>query len=160
MWRAINSPLRRWTVASAVLTALAGLLSAGTALGQPSYLLFESGPVRPIATSPDGTRLFAVNTPDGYLEIFDVAGDGSLVRSSSVRVGMEPVAVVEAGEPVTEPFGDRRFRRLVQGMGPVAAAHIPNRILHEVETFLEGQAIHDDVTLVAFELVGDGASRL
>ena len=68
--------------------------------------------------------------------------------------------IVEAGEPVTEPFGERRFRRLVQGMGSVAAAHIPNRILHEVENFLEGQVIHDDVTLVAFELVGDGASRL
>jgi len=68
--------------------------------------------------------------------------------------------IVEAGEPVTEPFGERRFRRLVQSLGPVAAANIPNRILQDVEKFLEGQAIHDDVTMVAFELLADGASNL
>jgi DNA-binding beta-propeller fold protein YncE/mono/diheme cytochrome c family protein len=54
--------------------------------------LFESGPVRPIALSPDGNRLFVTNTPDGYLEIFDVSG-GFVVKEASVPVGLEPVAV-------------------------------------------------------------------
>jgi DNA-binding beta-propeller fold protein YncE len=57
-----------------------------------SYTLFESGQVRPLARSPGGQRLFAVNTPDGRLEIFDIAG-ARLEHVDSVPVGMEPVAV-------------------------------------------------------------------
>ena len=57
-----------------------------------SYVSFESGPVRPLALSPDGTRLFATNTPDGQLEIFDIRDEG-LIHRQSVPVGLEPVAV-------------------------------------------------------------------
>ena len=41
---------------------LAGVISAfvAPALAQPSFLLFESGPVRPIALSPDGSTLYYV----------------------------------------------------------------------------------------------------
>ncbi|MDG2303503.1 MAG: hypothetical protein P8R42_02425 [Candidatus Binatia bacterium] len=56
------------------------------------FVNFESGQVRPLAISPDGTTVFATNTPDNRLEIFDVSG-GTLVHSGSVVVGMEPVAV-------------------------------------------------------------------
>ena len=58
----------------------------------PSFIEFESGQVRPIAMSPDGTRLFAVNTPNGTLEIFTITPAG-LTLQSRVPVGMEPVAV-------------------------------------------------------------------
>ncbi len=68
--------------------------------------------------------------------------------------------IVEAGEPVSEPYGERRFRKLVQSLGPVAASSIPMRILDSVEAFLEGQAIHDDVTLVAFEYLSEEVSHL
>jgi DNA-binding beta-propeller fold protein YncE len=78
---------------SIALSLAAGTLGATGASAQSNYQLFESGPVRPIALSLDGTRLFAVNTPDGHLEIFDVAPDGTLARAGNVRVGMEPVAV-------------------------------------------------------------------
>src|SRR6266850_1931805 len=57
-----------------------------------SFTTFESGQVRPMALSPDGTRLFAVNPPDDRLEIFSV-GTGGLTHTSSVPVGLEPVAV-------------------------------------------------------------------
>lgn len=53
---------------------------------------FETVPVRPLALSPDGTHLFAVNTPDARLEIFDVTPRGIFPRAS-VAVGLEPVAV-------------------------------------------------------------------
>ena len=66
----------------------------------PSYTLFESGQVRPLALSPDGTTLFALNTPDNRLEVFDVRGDEPLLRGS-VAVGLEPVAVaVRSSEEV------------------------------------------------------------
>jgi len=58
----------------------------------PSFIEFESGQVRPIALSPDGTRLFAVNTPNNTLEIFTVTNSG-LTLSARVPVGLEPVAV-------------------------------------------------------------------
>ena len=57
-----------------------------------AFTLFESGPVRPFAMSPDGTRLFACNTPDDTLEVFDITVDG-IVRVASIPVGLEPVAV-------------------------------------------------------------------
>ncbi len=70
----------------------AAVLAAGAAWAQPTFIEFESGHVRPITLSPDGTKLFAVNTPDNTLEIFDVGG-GGLTFSAAVPVGMEPVAV-------------------------------------------------------------------
>jgi YVTN family beta-propeller protein len=75
------------------LTCLTFLLapSSGGAVS-PSFLLFESGHVRPLALSPDGSQLLAVNTPDNRLEVFDVTG-GGLTQTDSIPVGMEPVAV-------------------------------------------------------------------
>ena len=65
--------------------------------GPRSYVLYESGQVRPLALSKDGQSLFAVNTPDNRLEIFDVS-DGGLAYRHSVPVGMEPVAVAQADD--------------------------------------------------------------
>jgi YVTN family beta-propeller protein len=62
------------------------------AVTSPPFLEFETGHVRPIAMSPDGTRLFAVNTPNGTLEIFNITTSG-LVFATRVPVGLEPVAV-------------------------------------------------------------------
>jgi DNA-binding beta-propeller fold protein YncE len=58
----------------------------------PEFTAFESGQVRPLALSPDGKRLFAVNTPDNRLEIFKITQWG-LEHENSVPVGLEPVAV-------------------------------------------------------------------
>jgi YVTN family beta-propeller protein len=57
-----------------------------------SFVNFESGHVRPLALSFDGSHLFAVNTPDNRLEVFAV-GAGTLTRVGEVQVGLEPVAV-------------------------------------------------------------------
>jgi sugar lactone lactonase YvrE len=58
-----------------------------------AYVNFESGQVRPLALSGDGSRLYAVNTPDGMLEIFSLLPN--LVHVASVPVGIDPVAVAE-----------------------------------------------------------------
>src|SRR5262245_57621606 len=77
-----------------LLRSVASLLGLLAAAGpaRASFVTFESGQVRPLALSPDGSRLFAVNTPDGRLEIFDVTSTG-LSHRESVPVGLEPVAV-------------------------------------------------------------------
>ena len=56
------------------------------------YTLFEAGQVRPLALSPDGKHLFAVNTPDDRIEVFEVRPTG-LVHQTSIPVGLEPVAI-------------------------------------------------------------------
>lgn len=53
---------------------------------------FESGQVRPLAESADGTTLFAVNTPNDTLEVFDLTS-GFPDFQFRVPVGLEPVAV-------------------------------------------------------------------
>jgi DNA-binding beta-propeller fold protein YncE len=65
--------------------------AAKQAPGGP-FIEFESGQVRPVALSPNGTRLFAVNTPNNTLEIFNLAS-GGLTLEARVPVGLEPVAV-------------------------------------------------------------------
>ena len=59
---------------------------------EKSFTLFESGQVRPLALSLDGKHLYAANTPDNRLEIFQISGSG-LAKVGSVSVGLEPLAV-------------------------------------------------------------------
>ena len=86
------TPLRTLVPPFALVLVL-GLLTASAASAQSSYYLFESGPVRPLAFSPNGQRLFVVNTPDAQLDIFRVDTIGRLTPIGSVPVGLEPVAV-------------------------------------------------------------------
>jgi DNA-binding beta-propeller fold protein YncE len=67
-----------------------GLVSAVPV--RAAFTTFETGEVRPLAMSPDGNTLFAVNTPDSRLEIFAVTGSG-LSHTASIPVGLEPCAV-------------------------------------------------------------------
>ena len=78
--------------AAAVCVVLATAAHAQVTPTGQNYWLFESGHVRPLTLSPDGNRLFAVNTPDNHLEIYDVTAQG-LTWAGSVPVGLEPVAV-------------------------------------------------------------------
>ncbi|HVW25031.1 MAG TPA: beta-propeller fold lactonase family protein [Polyangiaceae bacterium] len=61
------------------------------------YTLFETLQVRPLALSPSGRLLFALNTPDDRLEVFRVTGN-KLKSVGSVPVGLEPVAVAARSE--------------------------------------------------------------
>ncbi len=79
-------------VAFVTLVILLAASGGGTVRAQPSYWLFESGPSRPLALSSDGARLYAVNTPDARLEIYDASAVPP-VHLASVPVGLEPVAV-------------------------------------------------------------------
>jgi len=75
-----------------VLAIMLAMLTPAAARAQGSFTNFETGQVRPLALSPDGTRLFAINTPDNRLEIFTVSG-GDLTHAGAVQVGLEPIAV-------------------------------------------------------------------
>jgi DNA-binding beta-propeller fold protein YncE len=88
--RAATTRVGKRVLPAALLAVAIGLLPI-TVRAQ-EFVNFESGLVRPLALSPDGTRLFATNAPDNRLEVFDIVGD-VLVHAQSVPVGMEPVAV-------------------------------------------------------------------
>ena len=93
--------LPAWALTGAALFGM----SAPPAGATSSFTLFESGQVRPLALSPDGKRLYAVNTPDNRLEIFRIGKHG-LRHRGSVPVGLEPVAVaVRADGACARPLG-------------------------------------------------------
>ena len=63
--------LRRWLWIG-LLAAAGGRAQADEVLSgaQGPFLNFESGPVRPLVLSPDGRRLYALNTVDHRLEVY------------------------------------------------------------------------------------------
>ncbi len=58
----------------------------------PDFVHFESAHVHPAALTPSGDRLLVVNTPDGRLAVFGLAGTRP-VKVADIAVGLEPVAV-------------------------------------------------------------------
>src|SRR5204862_638112 len=79
---------------------IAGLLcfvSPGRVTGAivvlPPYINFEGKQTRPISLSPSGNRLFAVNTPDARLSVFDVSNPQNPIHVAEIPVGLEPVSV-------------------------------------------------------------------
>ncbi|MDQ2856078.1 MAG: hypothetical protein M3R68_07095 [Acidobacteriota bacterium] len=94
----MNKNFKRLAIALAIL---AGALvwiecrypQAVKAQGPPnSYKNFEAPQVHPLAVTPDGTRLLAVNTPNNTLSVFHMTGR-TLTLMAEIPVGLEPVSV-------------------------------------------------------------------
>jgi YVTN family beta-propeller protein len=60
-------------------------------------LNFESPQVHPLALTPDGTRLLAVNSPNGTLSVFQLANGLAPKLIAEIPVGLEPVSVAVRG---------------------------------------------------------------
>lgn len=69
------------------------LILTAASVGAQNYVNFEGKQTRPICLSPDGTRLFAVNTPDARLSVFDVSHPLNPFLIAEIPVGVEPVSV-------------------------------------------------------------------
>lgn len=86
-----RSPIRR------ALARLAAWLLAGLATlpAQNSPANFEASQTRPIGLSPDGRRLFVVNTPLGRLSVFDLTDPQAVVPTllREIPVGLDPVSL-------------------------------------------------------------------
>lgn len=118
-----------------VFIAVLGLSQVG--LAQPGdYVNFESGVVRPLALSPDGNTLYALNTPDARLEIFDLTAAPPIIVGS-VPVGLEPVAL--AVESATRVWV---VNHLSDSVSIVDVSATPP---HVVETLLVGDEPRDIV---------------
>lgn len=75
------------------LAAALVTLPLANAAGQNAYVNFEGKQTNPVRLSPDGTRLFAVNTPDARLSVFDVSNPSNPILIAEIPVGIEPVSV-------------------------------------------------------------------
>ena len=68
-------------------------IRVGFAQGPPApFRNFEAPQIHPLALTPDGTRLLAVNTPNATLSVFQLVS-GSPVLTAEIPVGLEPVSV-------------------------------------------------------------------
>ena len=70
---------------------------ANRSLASDGFTNFETEPVRPLALSADGRYLYALNTADDRLEIFDTKGD-NLRSIGETAVGLRPVALALSGD--------------------------------------------------------------
>ncbi|MEO0421279.1 MAG: hypothetical protein AAF184_03015 [Pseudomonadota bacterium] len=129
-------PMAGWFAKLAL--ALVAIGSTQLALAQSSFVNFESGQVRPMALSPEGARLFVVNTPDNRLEVFNVT-PAELIHVASVPVGMEPVAV--AVRSATEVWVVNHLSDSISIVDLSAADRIPR----VVDTLLVGDEPRDIV---------------
>jgi YVTN family beta-propeller protein len=98
--RAAPNPLLL-VAAGIALVALAlrppALRSSTPATGD--YVNFEGLQIRPLALTPGGAKLLAVNTPDARLEIFQ-PGTGTLTSLGEIAVGLEPVSVAALNDTI------------------------------------------------------------
>ncbi|HEV3467954.1 MAG TPA: carboxypeptidase regulatory-like domain-containing protein [Pyrinomonadaceae bacterium] len=101
-------PLRRFYALLTAVSLIAGWLAAGPAARRASAQAvvvppgierpnqpprnFESPQVHPLAVTPDGTRLLAVNSPNATLSVFQLSG-GTPALTAEIPVGLEPVSV-------------------------------------------------------------------
>src|SRR5258705_10604150 len=74
------------------LVLLALLISASVTT-RAQFVNFEGKQTSPVRLSPDGSRLFAVNTPDNRLSVFDVSNPQNPVLIAEIPVALEPVSV-------------------------------------------------------------------
>jgi len=93
-----DSFFRLFMLAALLALSITWLLSRSAvenALAQnppTDYKNFEAPQVHPLTITPDGTRLLAVNTPNGSLSVFHLTGN-SLTLMAEIPVGLEPVSV-------------------------------------------------------------------
>ena len=81
----------------AVLGVCFGVLAAFSPMAAQvptsAFVNFEGAQTNPIRISADGTRLFAVNTPNGTLSVFDTTKPATPALIAEIPVGIEPVSV-------------------------------------------------------------------
>ncbi len=85
--------MRNSEIAIVILWAAVGAVRSPAQVPLSAYVNFEGAQTNPIRLSPDGTRLFAVNTADARLSVFDVTTASSPKLIAEIPVGIEPVSV-------------------------------------------------------------------
>ena len=77
----------------AVLAVVTSRMTTRAQAPAPAFANFEEAQTNPVRLSSDGTRLFAVNTPNASLSVFDVTTPASPKLLAQIPVGLGPVSV-------------------------------------------------------------------
>ena len=77
----------------ALLGVLSSLMTSRAQAPPPVFANFEEAQTNPVRLSADGTLLFAVNTPNASLSVFDVTTPTSPKLLAQIPVGLGPVSV-------------------------------------------------------------------
>jgi YVTN family beta-propeller protein len=85
--------MKTFTLHSLVLLAAIAVVFLIPGARAQSFVNFEGKQVSPCRLSPDGSRLFAVNTPDNRLSVFDVSIPQNPILIAEIPVALEPVSV-------------------------------------------------------------------
>jgi serine phosphatase RsbU (regulator of sigma subunit) len=64
--------------------------------------------------------------------------------------------VIDAGTPQREPWGEKRFRALLAANASERAHRLPDVIMSEVERYIGGTPLMDDITMCVFQLGVEG----
>ncbi len=115
-------------IRSGVLILLMAFALPAFAQAAQSFVAFESGSVRPMALSPDGSRLYVTNTPDNRVEVFAITSAG-LSHLHSIPVGLEPVAI--AARTNTEIWV---VNHLSDSVSIIDASTMPARVVRTLHT--------------------------
>ncbi|MBC7820495.1 MAG: beta-propeller fold lactonase family protein, partial [Planctomycetaceae bacterium] len=75
-----------------IIPSLCFVATIASLSAQP-FVNYEGKQTSPVRLSPDGSRLFAVNTADNRLSVFDVSNPKNPILIAEIPVGLEPVSV-------------------------------------------------------------------
>lgn len=89
--------------------------------GQTTFVNFEAKQTAPVRLSPDGSRLFAVNTPDARLSVFDVSNPKNPILMAEIPVGIEPVSV--------QPVSNEEAWVINEVSDSISVVNVPNRLV-------------------------------
>jgi YVTN family beta-propeller protein len=91
--RSRSKQLLVWAIALISLAALSSRMLTTAQAPPPAYANFEGAQTNPVRLSTDGTHMFAVNTANASLSVFDVTTPASPRLLEEIPVGVEPVSV-------------------------------------------------------------------
>jgi serine phosphatase RsbU (regulator of sigma subunit) len=131
-----------------LMTAFAAVVDAGTGrvkfanAGQNFPLVIGGRGLEQLVARGDALGVQAETTYETFGRNLEL-GDKLLLYTDGFT---------EAGSPHKEPFGEKRFRALVAGLANQPAVRLPDLLVARVEEYVEGAALGDDMTVIAFEL--------
>ncbi len=85
--------MRRARVLGLAVLSVAAVAPVAAQVPLNQFVNFEGAQTNPIRLSADGTRLFALNTPDTRVSVFDLTNPSSPALIVEIPVGIEPVSV-------------------------------------------------------------------
>ena len=124
-----------------------------------SYSHFEARQTHPVRISADGSQLFALNTPDGRLSVFDISNPevAAPLLIAEIPVGLEPVSLAQNPQNLDEVWVVNELSDSISVVSlsrKTAIAHIDTGDEPADIAFLEGRAFVTaarDNTLQAFD---------